>query len=467
MRGRIANRFIINYTIMFFISIMVAVFAFLLLCFSNHLISKELIKNNITADSIMKDDYRSIDATGVVENSGGVQVVDNLYKIVYSEGINTFSSNSLTITEFTEFLVHSKSKKNTFNYSIKYNSKEQFWLIVTFPVSIRINFGMVQNTEYISNDMNRVVSILIAILIFYLLLLAISTVIYSKITSFGFVRPLKKLCNSAKKLRDGDYSARVTLNLNNEFGELEETFNAMAEKIEMEMKLRQQSEENRKKLILDISHDLKNPLTSIMGYAERSLNKSDLSDEDKMKYLQMVYNNSIRANGLIENLFEISKLDSPEFKLKIETLDICEFLRIEISKMMPMLEEAEFEYDFDIPEEEVYVGIDTNLMDRALYNLVANAVKYNKTGTEMNLQLVQREIDIAIVIKDNGIGIPEHLMENIFKPFVRDDTSNKVSGGTGLGLSITQKIIHAHNGSIELSTNNKSGSEFIIILPKI
>ncbi|HBW34580.1 HAMP domain-containing sensor histidine kinase [Desulfosporosinus sp. BICA1-9] len=358
MNRKIENRFLANYVVMFIISTMIGIFAFMLLGFANDLIAKTLVKNNYTAQNLMMDDYKSIDTTSVVDKGGGVQVINTNYEVLYSAGINTLLKDKLTTEEFTEFLVLSKSMGIPYSYSIEYNAKEQFWLVVTFPTSIRIDFAIVYNKEFASVDKQNVVGFLLAVILFYLLLLAISTVIYSKITSIGIVNPLRKLCNSARRLKDGDYTERVDLNLKNEFGELQDTFNAMAQQIEKEISLRKQSEENRKKLVLDISHDLKNPLASIMGYAELWGNKLDLSIEERDVYIKIIYDNSLRANNLITDLFELSKMESSEFKLCKTKVDVCEYVREEMGTAIPIFDKAGFTYDFDIPEEKIFVMLD-------------------------------------------------------------------------------------------------------------
>jgi signal transduction histidine kinase len=463
MKHKIKNQFLANYALMFVISTMIALFAFLLMDFSSDVISKTLIKNNYTAESLMKDDYSEIDTTTVTNNGGGVQVIDKNFKVVFTEGLNTFRKNDLTPAEFTDFLIESKSKEVLYSYSIKYNSKNQFWLIVTFPTSIRIDFAIVHNAEYASRDMKNVVGVIVAIILFYLILLAISTIIYSRITSISIVNPLKKLCISARKLRDGDYSARVDLNLENEFGELQDTFNAMAQQIEHEISLRKQSEENRKRLVLDISHDLKNPLASIMGYAELCCNKLELSKEDLDSYTKIIYENSIRANNLITDLFELSKMESSEFKINKSRIDVCEYLKETMAAAIPLLDKAGFTYDFNIPEEEIFAVIDTGKMDRVFQNLVHNAIQYNPKGTKLFVILFKEKDEIVIVFKDNGIGMSADIAKDIFQPFVRGDSSrNSEKGGTGLGLAIVEKIISAHNGKVSLKTDVNCGCEFII-----
>lgn len=468
MNAKIENRFLANYIFMFIISTTIAVFAFLLLSFAGDVTTKNLIKNKHTAKSLMKDDYRLIDTTKVTDNNGGMQVVNSDYEIVYSVGLNTFAKDKLTTAEFTDFLIMSNSLGIKYSYSIEYNSKEQFWLIVTFPTSIRIDLDIAYNKDYKSVDKQGVVSVIVSVALFYFSLLAISTVIYSKLTSISIINPLKKLCKSAQKLKEGDYTSRVNLNLKNEFGELENIFNEMAKQIEKEISLKNQSEENRKKLILDISHDLKNPLSSIMGYAQYCHNNPDITKEEQRNYMKVIYENSMRANNLIVDLFELSKLESSEYTLHKTRVDICEYLRKTIGSFITTFDNSGFTYDFHIPEKEIFIYIDTEQMDRVFQNLVSNTVTYNPIDTKVMISLSEQESQIVIMFKDDGIGIPIEVAKKIFHPFERvDSTRNSQTGGTGLGLAIVEKIIKAHDGNIRIITDNNEGCEFIISIPKI
>ncbi len=465
---KLENRFLANYVLMFIISSMIAIFAVMLLGFAGDVISKTLVKNNFTAKKLMNDDVKSIETAGVLESGGGVQVINSQYEVVFSAGLNTFSKAKLTTAEFTDFLIKSKSLGIPYSYNIEYNAKEQFWLVVTFPTSLRIDIDIAQNKDYASVDTQGVVGVIVAVFIFYLILLALSTVIYSKLTSVGIINPLKKLCNSARRLKEGDYSSRVDLNLKNEFGELETIFNEMAQQIEQEISLRKESEENRKQLILDISHDLKNPLTSIMGYAELCHDKQDLSKDELYEYTEVIYENSLRANNLITDLFELSKMESSEYTIHKTRVDLGEYLRVKIGTFITTFDKVGFTYDFEIPEKEIFAEIDIQQMDRVFQNLVVNTVHYNPIGTNVSISLFEQDAKIVIIFKDNGIGIPTELSKDIFHPFVRADCSrNSQTGGTGLGLAIVEKIIAAHGGIISLTTDENCGCEFRITLPKI
>lgn len=467
MKSKISNQFFVNYIIVFFLSIIATIFAIMFFSFANDVISKTLVKNKYPADQLMKDDYTQIDASFVVADGGGVQVVNKDYEVVYTAGINNLSFDKLTVRQFTDFLIKSKSKGIPYHYDILYNEQEEFWLIVTFPTSMRFDFSFVYNKEFASKDFHNVIGAVIAVLIFYLLILAIFASIFSRITSVRITTPLRKLLEGTKRLQEGDYSARVDLQLKNEFDQLQDTFNDMAERIEKETDLRMKSEEERKKMIMNISHDLKNPLASITGYAELCLKHPEALSREQLNYLQIIIKNSQRCNHLMTELFDLSKLESSEFKLKLSKVDVCEFVRQACIEQVPMFEQACFEYEFDIPDKEIQALLDSDQMNRVFYNLTENVIRYNSKGTKIHIRVYEEEDKIKLIYMDNGIGIPSNVSINIFKPFVRvEDSRNSQTGGTGLGLSIVDKIVTMHGGQIQLLTDTMKGCTFVITLPQ-
>ncbi|PKM66366.1 MAG: hypothetical protein CVU95_11960 [Firmicutes bacterium HGW-Firmicutes-2] len=461
---KMKTRFLVNYILVFFITSIIAILALILLSVVSGFIEDTLVKNQYDATSMMKDDYRDIQVQDVIYHNGGVQIIDEDYKIIFTEGINNFPRAQLTVSEFTHFLTSSQAISREYSYSIAYNEKEKFWLIITFPTSLRFDFAMTHNSNYASSDTVIVVGTIILGITVYLLLLASSSQIYSKIMARSFSIPMEKLQKSVNLIKEGRYEARVSLNLKHEFGDLEQAFNRMAETIEIEMALRKKSEHLRKQLILDIAHDLKNPLAVITGYTEYCI---EHPSEDSRQYLVMIRRNAYRASALLTGLFELTKLDSPDFKLNLEPVDFSEFLRVKLAEYMDDFIFEGFDYEFDIPTHAIKVPLDTNEIERAIDNLINNALKYNDKGTKIHIELKEDEENAYLLISDNGIGIPDDLQEDIFKPFVKVDASRQ-SGveGSGLGLAITMKIIQLHNGTITMESKHHIGSIFSIALPK-
>ena len=468
MKSKLSNQFFTNFLVVFLLSLIITALSVPLIGLGSRIVSGVLAKNRFPASELMRDDYRMIDTAAVVENGGSVQVVDEDYRVVLAAGKDATLSKQMTASDFTEFLVTSKSKEIPFHHDVLYNGQGDFWLIITFPASIRIDFMLTWNPSAATGDFEKTVLILIAVALIYIVFLVVLTLVYSRITARRITDPLRKLADGTRMLREGDYSARVDLRLNNEFAQLQDTLNDMAERIEEEMALRQKSEEDRRRLILDISHDLKNPMAGIQGYAELLMKSPDISDDQRTHCLSMILSGSERANRLLNELFEISQLDSPDFVLKPERADLCEALRQVCGELVPRLEEAGADFDFDIPEDSVPVMLDRERFGRIIHNLMDNAIRHNPPGTKMEVRLRAREGQALIEVSDDGVGIPDDLAQNIFKPFIRgDEARGAQTGGSGLGLSIARKIALAHGGGLELARGKDKGSTFLLTLPII
>lgn len=225
--------------------------------------------------------------------------------------------------------------------------------------------------------------------------------------------------------------------------------------------------ENRQ-MIADISHDLKTPLTVIRGYA-KALSEGRIPEEKKRKYLDIIYEKSMLSADLIDSLFDCVKMEHPNFKLDLEEVDLCEYVKEVLAERYNEIEENGFDIDVQIPEETIPLSIDKNLFKRLLGNLLNNSLQYNPPGTTIFVSLKQDKKDVVITIADNGTGISPELADDIFKPFVTSNNARSSGKGTGLGLTITKKIVELHGGSISLCqdhSNSHLKTVFIIKLPK-
>ena len=174
---KVKNRFLLYYVLMFLITTVIAFVAFVGLSLLSSRLEDSLVKNRYTAESLMKNSIEAIDYQDVVVNHGGIQVVDSRYQVILSQGIAPYPLNQKILTkgQFTEFLRESQSIHREFSYDIAYNEKEDFWLIVSFPTSIRVDFSVTQNRNYESVDSGSAFLLAGSVLLAWLVLLALST----------------------------------------------------------------------------------------------------------------------------------------------------------------------------------------------------------------------------------------------------------------------------------------------------
>lgn len=468
----LANFLLKNYVISFILMFFVLILSLFMSAIVGLFYFKVDISDSTSPKNFIEDNYKDIDASYITDLGGYMAIVDNDNDIIYTVGNvkAPFDGDSISISEINtiveshedepNFPFEKRIKKhNSFFYRTAYSSKGEFLMILAIPTQ------KYTEVEVVPKRLTLKQFILISFGIFLMIFLAVFY-IYSRITSSYFLTPLKLLTHGAQKLASGNYSTRIKLTSKNEFKNLGNAFNIMASKIEEEIRLREKSEESRKRLILDISHDLKTPLASVLGYSDYLIENIDLPKEESVKYLSVIKRNSERANNLILDLFDYSKLDSWNFKLSMKRSDICEFLRTLIASYIPLMEEKEFNYDFDIPEEAIFINFDEQNLDRALSNIIINSTKYNEANTNLKITCYKENKNLIITIVDNGVGIDKNMAQSMFDPFRRgDEARTSKNSGTGLGLAITKAVIVKHKGTIDLITDKNQGCKFLIRLP--
>lgn len=252
-----------------------------------------------------------------------------------------------------------------------------------------------------------------------------------------------------------------------EFKEIMENFNDLSRRLEESEKKREYLDRERQRILTDISHDLKTPITVIQGYS-KAICDGIVSEETKDKYIKIIEKKAEAVSALTDSFFEYSKMDHPDFSANTEKCDICEFCKEYLAEKYQELEISGFDLQVEIPETPIYCKIDRTLFRRVIENMIVNTVRYNPKGTCIFFEINSETYGAAITIGDYGIGIPESMATSIFEPFITGDTSRTSGKGTGLGMAIVKKIIDAHHGNIRLIYPPEKGlsTEFKIIIPK-
>lgn len=276
-------------------------------------------------------------------------------------------------------------------------------------------------------------------------------------------KPLQLLCQELNSFESGE-ARQANYRGPKEFVEIFDSFNAMSKRLQSSEAQRQQLEDERQKMLADISHDLKTPITVVQGYAKALCDGVVPADERAM-YLKTIEQKASGLNDLINTFYEYSKMEHPAYSLKLELVDICNYLRDYVAEQYAELELSGFIPEVEIPEAHILCNIDQVQLRRAFGNILGNATKHNPPGTSLYFILKPEESQVRILLADNGIGIPQKIRNTIFTPFVVGEASRN-SSGSGLGLSIAKKIVEAHHGSIQLLEPEPLYSTiFEIILP--
>ncbi len=227
--------------------------------------------------------------------------------------------------------------------------------------------------------------------------------------------------------------------------------------------LRQVYEKKRNLMLSDIAHDLRTPITTIAGYSKALNDDMVLSEEKKREYLQAIENKSARMNDLINLLFEYVRLDSANYGLRKDEIDLPELLRTIAASLYSDVEEKGMEFEITIPEEVHMVSLDRVQFSRVIVNLINNAIKHNEAGTTISLEMKLHKNSIEVVVSDDGGLIPTFLAEQIFEPFAMGDASRTAQSGSGLGLSIAKKIVQMHGWNLELKQYYEDNRKSFII----
>ena len=227
--------------------------------------------------------------------------------------------------------------------------------------------------------------------------------------------------------------------------------------------LRKSYEKKRNLMLSDIAHDLRTPITTIAGYSKALNDDMVISEEKKREYLQAIENKSARMNDLIHFLFEYVRLDSANYGLRREEIDLAELLRTIAASLYSDVEEKGMEFEIIIPEEVCMVSLDRVQFSRVIVNLINNAIKHNQAGTTISLEIKQNKNCKQVMISDNGGLIPDFLVDHIFEPFAMGDSSRTAQSGSGLGLSIAKKIVEMHGWTLELKQYYEDNCKAFVI----
>lgn len=227
--------------------------------------------------------------------------------------------------------------------------------------------------------------------------------------------------------------------------------------------MRKVYEKKRNLMLSDIAHDLRTPITTIAGYSKALNDDMIVSEEKKREYLRAIENKSARMNDLINLLFEYVRLDSANYGLRRDVIDLPELLRTIAASLYSDVEEKGMEFEISIPEEVHMVSLDRVQFSRVIVNLINNAIKHNEAGTTISLEMKRNKKGVEIAVSDDGGLIPEFLAGQIFEPFAMGDASRTAQSGSGLGLSIAKKIIEMHGWKLELKQYYEDNRKSFVI----
>ncbi len=268
--------------------------------------------------------------------------------------------------------------------------------------------------------------------------------------------PLIKISRAAKQFGEGDLSARVPLEHDDEIGALAATWNSMANSIESR-------EAERLRFVAALAHDLKNPLM-VVGMAATMMREkpNKFTDAQRDDWLEKIARNARRMEAMIADLTNAVQAQTGALQLQVAPLDLAQIAREGADEIRLAFPNHSIEVE-GAPHLEI--SGDRARLERAIANLLSNAAKYSPSNSEIMVALKTRPNQAILEVRDAGSGIAPDDLKRLFTPFVRLERTEKMASGTGLGLATTKKLIEAHGGELQVESNVGVGSTFRVVLP--
>jgi len=303
-------------------------------------------------------------------------------------------------------------------------------------------------------------------LFFVILILVIITLIL--VTYLGRIR--RNEINNIKeiifKIRENKYNAPDEINLGKHLIELEGEIKSMFLRTQNDIQNLKKLEQVRTEFLGNVSHELRTPIFAIQGFIETLLNGAIDDKRVNRSFLEKAGIHTQNLNNLLNDLIDISMIESGQMKMSFRYFAISEFINGIIEEFTPLAEEKGLEIRCSYIKPTLKVFGDKNRIKQVFVNLLQNAIKYTDTGF-IEIIIVEDGKNCKITVKDTGIGIPETDLERIFERFYRvDKARSRAVGGTGLGLAIVKHILEAHNSKIEVRSEVNIGTEFSFKLKK-
>ncbi len=277
---------------------------------------------------------------------------------------------------------------------------------------------------------------------------------------------IKKMIEEIRYIANGNFNHKISVLQHNYLEDLANGINQIVEQLKVSIEEERQTEQAKSELITNVSHDLRTPLTSIVGYVNL-IHHDNYRDEVELRhYIQVIYDKVTRLNMLMNDLFEYTRVQNKELQLSTVPIDIIELLGQLSVQFRMQFQEANIECRPSFPSEKLMVLADGDKLVRVFENLIINAMTYGNDGKFIDIIAYQEDQVIAIDIVNYGQPIPSTDLSHIFERFYRVEKSRSTyTGGSGLGLAIAKSIVEIHNGTIEVYSNDEKTTFTVKLLP--
>ena len=342
--------------------------------------------------------------------------------------------------------------------------------IITCLVEVFVVANMTMIARYMEDagKLNRLAELLLSMNAAVVLVYVVSGILLFSVTFLllqeSSIRYISHISDAIQNISEGDLNTTIDVIGDDEFSSMAANLNKMAEDIRQLMENERESERTKNELITNVAHDLRTPLTSIIGYLELLAGNTRIDPEMQHKYIEIAYGKSKRLEKLIEDLFGFTKLNYGKMSMHVAQLDLVKLLGQLLEEAYPNFAEKNLSYDLQSNVPAKMISADGNLLARLFDNLIGNAIKYGADGKRVLVQIFAGEEVVTVSVTNYGYVIPPDELPLIFNKFYRVERSRSSStGGTGLGLAIAKEIVDMHGGTIGV-TSDLNGTVFTVKL---
>lgn len=266
-------------------------------------------------------------------------------------------------------------------------------------------------------------------------------------------------------IAQGHFDHRIPFKLKGDQQRVVTSVNSLVDSAIQSMDDERKIEQSKDELITNVSHDLRTPLTSIIGYLGLIEDKQYHSEEDLLKYTHTAYEKAKQMKALVEDLFEYTKVRQTEAPINIINVNLDQMLEQLAASFELEAEKKNIQITSTTKPADLMIEADAEKLGRVFSNLISNALKYGDSATYISLNAKQVEDNVEIRVSNDGPAIPEDALKHLFERFYRvEESRNKETGGTGLGLAIVQSIVDLHHGTVR-AESQKNETSFIVTLP--
>lgn len=288
--------------------------------------------------------------------------------------------------------------------------------------------------------------------------------------SNNLVKPISKLKSCMEIAEKGDLTVQCEISSKDEIGALSDSFNKMLTENKRLLEQTLQYDKLKTEFIANMSHELRTPLNIIFSTVQLFnllIKKEQLVEDDKIfNYIDVIKQNCYRLIRLVNNLIDMTKIDSGFMKIEMKNNDIVQVTEDIVQSTIEYANYMSRTIIFDTEVEEKIMAFDAEKLERILLNLISNAIKFTKAGDEINIDLFNKEDSVIISVKDTGRGIKEEKISQLFERFKQvDPLLSRSHEGSGIGLNIVKALVELHGGTIEVKSKYNEGTEFIISIP--